>query len=286
MCLATRRQVEVKPRGVRVTHSANAVAEAKLVVLAVSARVVGEVIASLSRQLDARHLVIHASRALVGGSLQTMSEFIREHTPVRHVGALGGPALAADLLAANPAVIVCGASSDELGHAFVKRFMSQSLRVYTTNDVRGIEWATALVGCLAIIVGYAQRIGLNPGIIAALITRGVQEASRIVAAAEGSPQTLLGLAGYGELLAAISQRNRPEVRLGSALARGLTIEQAARSLKSRVEAVEMLPRLVSWIKEHRVRAPIFMALASDVFAARPSEQIIDRLMTLPVEDAG
>jgi glycerol-3-phosphate dehydrogenase (NAD(P)+) len=222
----------------------------------------------------------------VGDSLRTITELLDESTRTELVGALGGPALAADLLVGSPSVIVCGASGDEVGFRFTKAFMSPTLRVYTTSDVHGVEWASALVGCLATIVGYAQQLGLNPGIIAALMTRGVQEASRIVAAAGGFGETLLGLAGYGELLATISQRDRPEVLLGASLARGLSLSEAVDSIKSQVEVVTLAPRLAAWIEEKHVRAPIFVALARDVFAGHPSDQIIEALMTLPVQDPG
>jgi glycerol-3-phosphate dehydrogenase (NAD(P)+) len=284
--LVTRREVEVAPRGVHLTADIAAAAEAELIVLAVPSSAALGVIAGLAPRIDADHMIIHASRGLVGEKLDTFSEVVRAATPTELVGALGGPALAADLLAGTPSIVVCGASSDEVGYTFIKRFMSPQLRVYTTSDVRGVEWASALVGCLAMIVGYAQGLGLSPGLIAALITRGIQEASRIVAEAGGIGETLFGLAGYGELFAAVSQRDRPEILLGGSLARGVPLEGAVALLKSRVEAATLAPRLARWIEARKVRAPIFVALADDVLAGHPADQIIEKLMTLPVEDAG
>jgi len=284
--LVTRRDAEVTPQGVRVTREIASAAEAALIVLAVPSRVALETVAQLAPHLDRDHMLVHASRGLVGDDLRTITEVIGAAARTELVGALGGPALAADLLAGSPSVVVCGASADVVGFTFVKRFMSPALRVYTTSDVVGVEWATALVGCLATLVGYAQEAGLSPGLIAALITRGVQEASRIVAAAGGDGKTLLGLAGYGELFAAVSQRDRPELLLGAALARGFTLEEAARGMKSSVEAVTLAPRLARWTENKRVRAPIFVSLADEVLAGRPVDAILSKLMTLPVEDPG
>jgi glycerol-3-phosphate dehydrogenase (NAD(P)+) len=284
--LISRRDVEVTPRGVRVTQDVSSVAKAKLVILAVPSSSATTVVAALAPHLDAEHIVIHASRGMVSDSLQTLSEIVVSATATKLVGALGGPVLAADLLAGSPSVVVCGASSDEVGYTFVKQFMTPELRVYTTSDVRGVEWATALVGCLATIVGYAQGVSLSFGLVAALITRGVQEAARIVAAAGGDGKTLLGLAGYGELFAAVSQRDRPEILLGAALARGVPLDEAVSAMKSSVEAVTLAPRLAQWIKSKRVRAPIFVSLADDVLGGLPPETIVAKLMTLPVEDPG
>ena len=106
------------------------------------------------------------------------------------------------------------------------------LRLYATPDLLGLEWASALVGCLAIGVGYARGVGLGPGLLAAVITRAVEEGARMAAAAGGDDRTLLGLAGYGDLLASIAQTERPEVLVG----RGAREGQAARASARRREA--------------------------------------------------
>jgi glycerol-3-phosphate dehydrogenase (NAD(P)+) len=95
---------------------------------------------------------------------------------------------------------------------------------------------------------------------------------------------LFGLAGYGDLLASVEQRDRPEVALGAALAKGKSLDAALGAAKLRVEAVELIPRVVRFAESHGVRAPIFRALANDVLAGRPKEDIVRGLMTGPVED--
>jgi glycerol-3-phosphate dehydrogenase (NAD(P)+) len=199
---------------------------------------------------------------------------------------VGGPGLASEILAGDPSVVVCGASDDEVAATFLRAFKTPRLRVYTTNDKSGVEWASALVGCMSIVVGYAQQIGLRPGTIAALITRCTREASELVVSGGGKARTTFGLAGIGDLLAAISQPDRPEVLLGAALGRGLPIAEAVRRVPSRVEAVELVPRLLSWASLRELRVPILSAIGRDVFAGRPAERIVEELMTLPVEDTG
>jgi glycerol-3-phosphate dehydrogenase (NAD(P)+) len=162
-------------------------------------------------------------------------------------------------------------------------FVTKQLRVYTTDDLRGLEWASALVGCLAIGLGYADGIGLGPGLTAAVISRGVQEAARLAAAAGGDERTLLGLAGYGDLLASITQKERPEVALGRALAAGKPLEAALAATGQRVEAVALVPRILAWATSRGVRVPIFTALTRGVLAAGSPQAIIDELMTGPVE---
>jgi glycerol-3-phosphate dehydrogenase (NAD(P)+) len=260
--------------------------KARLVILAVPSSVVAETARGLGDFIDGRHYVVHGIRGLSGEELTPVSDIVRRESPARRVGALGGPVLASDLLEGRPSVLVSGSSYPEVCSALLAAFVSPSLRVYTTSDLRGLEWASALVGCLAIGVGYAKGVGLGAGLIAAFISRGVQEAGRIAASAGGSDRTLLGLAGYGDLLASAEQEERPEVKLGASLAKGNSLDKALAAAALRVEAVDLIPRVVRFAESRGVRTPIFRALADDVLTGRPKESIVRDLMTGPVEDQG
>ncbi|MDB4940959.1 MAG: Glycerol-3-phosphate dehydrogenase [Labilithrix sp.] len=272
------------PEGVRVVRDSKQSAEhARLVVLAVPSAACRAVARELGDHLTGAHYVVHGVRGLEGDDLRTIADVIREETPVRRTGALGGPALAQDLLAGLPSVLVAGSRYPEVNEAVTTAFGSRALRIYPTSDLRGLEWASALVGCLTIAVGYAQAVDTSPALVAALISRSIGEASRIAAAAGGEERTLLGLAGYGDLLAAITQSERPEVLIGTALGRGKGREEATQAAPIRSEALELIPRVAHWADAHGVRAPIFKALAAGVGAGKKPEAILTELMTAPVE---
>jgi glycerol-3-phosphate dehydrogenase (NAD(P)+) len=278
------------PRGVRLVRDLGQATEhARFIVLAAPSGVARTVARDLGNHVDGSHYVVHGVRGLVqaegadADELRTISDVIREETPVRRTGALGGPALAADLLAGRPSVVVVGSRYPEVVEVAMACFASPTLRVYPTNDLRGLEWASALVGCLTIMIGYAQSMKVSPGLVAALISRGIGEASRIAAAAGGEEKTLLGLAGYGDLLASIAQSERPEVVVGQALARGLAPSEAAKAAELRVEALELIPRVARWTDVMGVRAPIFHALATGVVQGKPADAILHELMTLPMD---
>lgn len=270
------------PAGVTVARDDAQVArEARLILLAVPSGVVREVARGLGAHLDGRHFVVHGVRGLVGERLETISDVVREETPARRLGALGGPALASDLLAGRPSVMVCGSRYPEVLAAVEAAFGSATLRLYSTPDLLGLEWASALVGCLAIGVGYARGIGLGPGLMAAVITRAVEEAARLASAAGGEERTLLGLAGYGDMLASIAQTERPEVLVGEALARGKSVAQAVTEAKQRVEAVDLAGRIAAWAERAGVRAPIMTTLATGILSGRAPEALVQELMTAP-----
>ena len=278
--LFSRRGEVTAPSGAKLTRDLREAAKhARLLVLTVPSTVASEVSRALGDHVDGSHLVVHGVRGLAGPDLTTIADVVRAETPARRVGALGGPALTEDLLAGKPGVLVCGSAYDEVNHAVESAFGSRTLRLYSTNDLRGLEWASALVGCLAVGIGYAQALDLSPGLVAAVISRSVAEASRIAAAAGGDERTLLGLGGYGDLLACIAQKERPEVKVGAALARGLPLAKAVASAGLRVEAVELIPRIVAWTDARRVRAPIFASLARLLRGETTTEKLVDDLMT-------
>lgn len=258
------------------------VRDCRLVLLATPTEALVEVARSLGDHLDGRHYVVHGVRGLVGDTLRTVTDVLREETPARRLGALGGPALAEDLDADLPSVLVAGSRFPEVTTALNDVFSSLTLRVYTTDDLRGLEWASALVGCLAVAIGFAKGMGLSPGLVAAIVCRSMAEAARIAEAAGGNQTTLLGLAGYGDLLASVEMQTRPEVVFGRALAAGKSPEEARAMAGARLEAIELIPRVVAFAQQHGVRARIFPALARGLRHTDAAGKIIEELMTVPV----
>jgi glycerol-3-phosphate dehydrogenase (NAD(P)+) len=277
------RRGEVKaPKGVTLTKNLGEAAKhARLIVLTVPSNVAAEVSRALGDHVDGRHLVVHGVRGLEskGGELATIADVVRRETPARRVGALGGPALTEDLLVGKPGVLVCGSPYDEVNDAVTAAFGCRTCRVYSTPDLHGLEWASAMVGCLALGIGYAQALDMSAGLVAAVISRSMDEASRIAAAAGGDARTLFGLAGYGDLLACIAQKERPEVKVGAALAKGTSLSKAVASAGTRVEAVDLIPQIVAWTEKRKVRAPIFAALNRLVRGEATPEKLVDELMT-------
>ncbi|MCC6554725.1 MAG: NAD(P)-binding domain-containing protein [Polyangiaceae bacterium] len=264
--------------GPRLTTDYASVARARLIVIAVPSNAARAALRAVGDHLDGSHLVIHGVRGLDGDALDTLSDVIRDETPARRVGALGGPVQADELTRGRPSAMVIGSRFPEVLAAVTSAFQSSWLRVYTTPDLRGLEWASALVGCLAIGVGFAEEAGAGPGLLAALISRAVDEAARIAVAAGAEERTMLGLGGYGDLLASIGLLDRPEVVLGRALARGRTLDEAVAEARLRVEAIGLIPRVVAFARERGVRAGTFEALAR-VLEGDRADVILERMFS-------
>lgn len=276
--LHSRREAPGDDDGFHVSVDYRDVCSAQLVVIAVPSSVARSVLGSLGDHLNGQHFVVHGVRGLSAETLETLSDVVREETPVRRLGALGGPVQANELIRGRPSAMVIGSKFPEVIQAVQRAFQNSNLRVFGTDDLRGLEWASALVGCLAIGVGYVEQAGAGPGLLAALISRGVDEAARIMAAAGCEERTMLGLGGYGDLLASIALDDRPEVVLGKSLAKGMSLDEAIEMAKLRVEAIPLIPRILAFAKERRVEAATFSALADILSGARP-EALVEKMFS-------
>lgn len=290
--LYSRRAPEIAAGVVRTDDLAMIADHARTILLAVPTTHVRELARSLGDHLDGHHVLVHGIRGLVprpsndpsyvGEELATISAVLREETPARRFGALGGPVLTEELAAGAPSVMAVASHYPEVIEEVRRTLGGSNLRVYPSDDLLGLEWAAALVSILAIAQGFARGAGTGAGLIAAFATRGVHECARIGVAAGAVERTFFGLAGFGDLLAAMSQQNRPEIRLGEALARGESLETALSKLGQRVEAVELAPRIAAFAARHCVAAPIVSTVARAIAASHPVDELIAELMTAPM----
>lgn len=177
--LWSRRPRELPEESITCTTELRELADAELVLFAVPSPHVGEVADELGHHLDGSHLLVHVSRGLVGDELHTVSEVLAERTPCRRVGALAGPLVAKNLASDEPSGAIIGSQFPEVVEAVSEALGGPSLRVYSTPDLVGVELASALVGLVALSLGYAMQMGMGPGALAVLATRGLAEATRV-----------------------------------------------------------------------------------------------------------
>ncbi|MEZ4407063.1 MAG: NAD(P)-binding domain-containing protein [Polyangiales bacterium] len=274
-----RGHVEADAHAVEVTTDLGEVARrATLILVAVPSEVVRDVARQLGDHVDGSHLIAHGIRGLSGEGLTPISDVIRAETPCRRVGALGGPAIADDLIEGRPGVIAVGSRYREVTRAVADALWSGSLRVSESDDLVGLEWASALSGGLFVAIGYARAIGVGPALLAGLLTRGVHEAARIAAAAGADERTFFLLPGIGDVMAAMGNDDRPECRLGAALARGKTLDEARAEARLRVEAPELIPRVVAFARAKRLDARVFTVMDAVLRGELDPSGVIERLM--------
>jgi glycerol-3-phosphate dehydrogenase (NAD(P)+) len=261
--VCTRRDGPLRPEGVEVTADVAVLgARATLIVLAVPSAVARPVATTLGDVVSGAHYVVHAVRGLSTDGLMPVSQIIRHETPVRRVGVLAGPVLAADLLADRPSVMAVASHFPEVLDALRTALSSSSLRLSVSDDLVGTEWASALVGALLLGVGYARGVGIREPLLAGLLVRALREAAQVGVAAGALEKTFYGLAGIGDLMAAMAQQDaRPEVQFGLRLAKGERALETSLAMGVRIEAIELVPRVCAFAKTRGIATPVFDALA-------------------------
>jgi glycerol-3-phosphate dehydrogenase (NAD(P)+) len=255
--------------------------EAELIFLAAPSAYVRGLAAQLGAHLDGSHLLVHVSRGLAEPGLTTLTDVLREVTPCRRVGALAGPLVAESLREGSPGGGVVGTLFPEVAQAVRDAIAGPALQILHSEDVVGVELASAMVGVLSAAAGYARAIGLGPSALAVLLTRGMREGMEIGVTLGGERATFAGLAGMADLMAAVAGDGRPEYRLGEALARGSSLHEAAREAGAHIEAITMARRLLDHAARRGLRTPILDTLARVFQGSLTPDGAIAELMARP-----
>lgn len=229
------------PDGLHSTASVDrALAGAEVVVSAVPSQVVRPVIAGLADRLGEARALVCASKGIEVETLQTMDEVLAEVLPPalnERVTALGGPSFAREVAMGLPTAVVVAGHRPEANRLVADAFHGGYFRVYTTDDVVGVEIGAAVKNVLAIACGVSDGAGLGTNARAALITRGLAEITRLAVARGANPLTMMGLAGLGDLVLTCTgdlSRNR---RVGLGLGQGRTLPEILAELGQVAEGV-------------------------------------------------
>jgi glycerol-3-phosphate dehydrogenase (NAD(P)+) len=272
------RQDRQLPGRIRTSTEITEIQPCELIFVAVPARHAVEVAVQLGEIVDGRHLIVHVSRGLVGAELKTITEVLHERTVCRRFGALAGPLVADALAEDRPSGAILGTRFPEVTEMVRDALGGASLRLYETADVVGVELASATVGFLTVVLAYAQEIGADPGTLAVLATRGIVEVSRIGQTLGARESTFLGLAGLGDLIAAVAGDHRPELRLGRALAQGANLTNAIGEAGAYIEGIEVARHLMEHAQRLGLETPISSTFVAVSEGRMSSEDAIQALM--------
>jgi len=260
------------------TAFATALEDAATVFVVIPSPSCREVYARLREQTSSGTALVSATKGIELHSLKRMSEVAAEELPGWPFVALSGPSFALEVAREQPTVVVL-ASADEAVAARVQHELSgRTLRAYTSSDVVGVELAGALKNVIAIAAGILDGLGYGHNIAAALMTRGLAEIGRLAEALGGRPDTLAGLAGLGDLVLTCTgalSRNR---RLGVALGKGLTLEQALAEMTMVAEGVGTARAACDLAQRVGVELPIAEQMRAVLYEQRSPRAAVEQLM--------
>ncbi len=226
-------------------------------------------------------MVVSASKGIETSSLQTMAEVLDEVLPEPvngHLCFLSGPTFALEVARRVPTAVTVASHHPRLGRRAQDLFQTDYFRVYTSTDVPGVELGGALKNVIALAAGMATGLGLGHNALAALITRGLAEITRLGVALGANPMTFAGLAGMGDLILTCTgglSRNR---RVGEQLGRGRKLAEVLGEMKMVAEGVETTRATLSLAQRTGVEMPIAEEVHAVLFEGRPPDNAVQNLM--------
>jgi len=221
---------------------------------------------------------VSATKGLENHSLLRTTEVIREVVGTSRVAVISGPSFAREVARFEPTAVVAASSEPGVAEAVQAAFSGPTFRVYTSADPIGVEIGGSIKNVVAIGAGVLHGMGLGHNAMAALITRGLAEMTRLAVAMGGKPQTLAGLAGLGDLVLTCTgdlSRNRT---VGIELARGRKLDEIVNSMKMVAEGVKTTDVAVDLAERYSVEMPIAGQMFKMLHAGSSPQEAIRRLM--------
>jgi glycerol-3-phosphate dehydrogenase (NAD(P)+) len=225
--------------------------------------------------------IVAASKGIENETLQTMDEVLKEVLPGKlgnRLAFLSGPSFAKEVALGLPTAVVMASRDRQVAEQSSSLFQAERFRVYTSDDVAGVELGGALKNVMAIAAGVADGLGLGHNSRAALITRGLAEITRLAVRRAANPMTLAGLAGLGDLVLTCTgdlSRNRT---VGIGLGRGQTIEQVLAGMSQVAEGVRTTKSARDLADRLGVEMPITQAMYRVIYEGLPARGAVADLM--------
>ena len=265
------------PDGLRATCNLDeAVADAEAVLVVVPSEFCRGIYRQIDRHAPASAILVSATKGLEIDTLQRMSEVAAVEAPGHPLAALSGPSFALEVARALPTAVVVAAADYAVAEAVQKPLSTRSFRVYSSQDVVGVELAGALKNIIAIAAGIVDGLGYGHNTEAALITRGLAEIARLAAAEGARADTLAGLAGLGDLVLTCTgglSRNRT---VGTRLGQGQTLAQASAGMHP--EGVRTTLAACSLAERRGIEMPIARQMKAVLYEGKPPRAAVDELM--------
>ena len=277
--------------GIRATHDmAKALAGAQTVIGAMPSIHARAVYAQALPSITKEMVFVSATKGLEPETHLRMSLVLAQvlakagiAEPSRRIAVLSGPSFAAEAARGEPTAVVLAGQEPSLSALLQEELSGPSFRLYTNDDVLGVELAGAMKNVIAIAAGACQGLGLGSNPLAALITRGLAEMMRLAAALGARPETLSGLAGLGDLVLTCTgalSRNR---HVGMELGKGRRLPEVLAEMRMVAEGVDTAAPLLALAREHGIEMPIAEQVDAILHRGQSPKDAIREIMDRPLK---
>ena len=223
--------------------------------------------------------IIICSKGFEKETLETLDEVILEEMPEAKVGVLSGPSHAEEVSIAIPTALVIASKHQNILKTIQDAFMSEKMRIYTSNDVKGVELGGTLKNIIAFCAGVAAGIGLGDNSFAALITRGLKEIARLGIELGGKEETFYGLSGLGDLIVTCLSEHSRNRKAGMLIGQGKSLEETKKEVGMVIESIDNIEVAYELGKLHNIEMPIVETVYKVLYENLNPQEAVKNLMT-------
>lgn len=234
----------------------------------------------LSPLLTENDAVVWATKGLELNTGKLLHEVLEEELPqCRSYGVVSGPTFAGEVASGLPTAMTVAATNMALAHAVAEAFQAANYRVYFSQDILGVELGGAVKNVLAIAAGISDGLGFGANARVAIVTRGLAEIMRLGAKLGAQPETLMGLAGVGDLVLTCTDNQSRNRRLGLALGQGKSMEAAITEIGQAVEGAKSARSIGKLAAKAGVEMPICEVVYRILYEQLPPRQAVQELIS-------
>ena len=272
------------PSALRPEHDPAILRDTRLIIMAVPSDRFRRNARRIAPWLSPDAVIVSVTKGLERPGALRMTEVLADELPALspdRFAVLSGPNLAGEVIRSQPTLTVVASSGEDARNLVQDTLMTPAFRVYTSDDVIGVELGGALKNIIALAAGIADGLDGGDNAKAALVTRGLNEIGRLGIAAGARLLTFAGLAGLGDVMATCSSPLSRNRRVGAELARGRPLDRILADMDAVAEGVNTTRAALALAERLNVDMPITRLMAQVLFDGRPAAECIPALMERP-----
>lgn len=251
----------------------------KYIVNAIPTQSTREVLEKAKDYLTEDNIIINLAKGLELGTHKRISEIVKEINENVKYAVLSGPSHAEEVIIGMPTTVVCACEDESIAKGIQNIFSRNTFRVYTSEDVIGVELGGAVKNILAFGIGIIDGLGYGDNPKAALITRGIHEMGKFAQKEGASIKTINGLAGIGDLIVTATSEHSRNFRCGRLVGRGLSIEEAKKEVKMVVEGIPTTKAIYELSRNIGIEMPITDQIYQVIFKDKNPKECALELMS-------
>lgn len=266
------------PENIRASADILEVLNQPIVINAIPTQQIRSVLEKNARDFKEDTIIVNLSKGLENKTYKRISEIFKEFLPANRFVALSGPSHAEEVILDMPTSLVASSLDENAARTIQKEFMSDSLRIYTNDDLIGVELGSAVKNVLALGIGIIDGLGYGDNPKAALMTRGIHEMVRFSVAMGGKRNTLYGLTGLGDLIVTATSRHSRNRLAGELIGKGHTLEDLSGEINMVVEGITTAKALYEMSEKEEIYMPITKEINALVYEGQDISTAADNLM--------